>query len=384
MEKTSKIFVSFLFCLALSLVSGCGNSDVAVENGNAQSEQPKKNVAVEIEPAPTLTPAEQAEVDKYITAHGRGALVHYLQENVNKENDEKLILKYCKYLVSQGADVNAKDRDDKTPFLLVMQEWEAAWKRAWEVEQASGGNQELALFNTMESVSGRYVEIVQFLVSQGVDVNAEYKGITPLDLAVMHGNVEIVKFLVFKGADVNTTSAGHLILFNPAAVEAGDKGITPLHWILRRMLVAWMTAQEKSDWDNLAEMQKDVQKNTSGEDIEIAKFLVSKGADTNIKITVTMNHVMSEGMPLLHMAMLVGNIDLVKLLISKGADVNAKGTGSYTPLHIAAGIGNIALVKFLVSKGADVHAKTIDGKTPLDAAKQQEHTDIEKYLSGIK
>jgi general secretion pathway protein G len=81
MQTTSKIFVSFLLCLALSLVSGCGVS---------------------------LTPAEQAEVDKYIKAHGRDALARYLYDIRGHNNDEKIVLKYCKYFVSQGADVNAK------------------------------------------------------------------------------------------------------------------------------------------------------------------------------------------------------------------------------------------------------------------------------------
>ena len=82
MQTTSKIFVSCLFCLALSLLSGCGGSV-------------------------SFTPAEQAEVDKLIAADGRDALKVYLggDDRCYSVDDEKRALKYCKYLVSQGSDV---------------------------------------------------------------------------------------------------------------------------------------------------------------------------------------------------------------------------------------------------------------------------------------
>jgi hypothetical protein len=76
-QLASNIFVSCLFCLTLTLLSGCGGV--------------------------SLTPVEQAEVEQYVTKHGKGAIVHYLDEVRDAD------LKYVKYFVSQGADVNAKD-----------------------------------------------------------------------------------------------------------------------------------------------------------------------------------------------------------------------------------------------------------------------------------
>ena len=82
MQITFKFFVSFLLCFALLLLSGCG--------GGVSS----------------FTPAEQAEVDKYVKERGREALIYYLGREKG-DADEQLVLKYVKYLVSQGADVNA-------------------------------------------------------------------------------------------------------------------------------------------------------------------------------------------------------------------------------------------------------------------------------------
>ena len=88
MPTTSKIFVLCFFGLALFLV-GCGGG---------------------------LTPAEQAEVDKYLKEHGRNAIAHYvgdlhIQTRHHLGSDltinEKSTIKVIKSLISKGADVNA-------------------------------------------------------------------------------------------------------------------------------------------------------------------------------------------------------------------------------------------------------------------------------------
>jgi len=144
MQTTFKLFFSFLLCLILSLMSGCGGG------------------------VPKLSPAEQAEVDKILTAHGRSSLVHYIETLPRQRNtDTQRALKYIKYFISKGADVNARDDADNTPLHAAV-----------EI-----GN----------------VEIAMYLVSRGADINALRRGwSTPLDLA--KGNGEMVRHLLSKGA----------------------------------------------------------------------------------------------------------------------------------------------------------------------------------------
>lgn len=77
-----------------------------------------------------------------------------------------------KKLVTEGADVNTKEADGRTPLL------EASW--------------------------GGYQDIVKFLIEKGADVNASDKaGITPLMRAAEEGHASIVSLLIQKDADVN-------------------------------------------------------------------------------------------------------------------------------------------------------------------------------------
>jgi hypothetical protein len=147
-KHPSNFFVSCLFGLALSCLSGCGGG------GDSDS----------------LTDAERIKADSYIAIYGGAAIVRYLVET--EDTDEKCILKHLEYFVSKGADVNAEASPVGTLLHWVL----------W---------------------SGSNIEVVKFLISKGADVNAKDEaGRTPLHTAVTRGDIEIVKFLVSKGADV--------------------------------------------------------------------------------------------------------------------------------------------------------------------------------------
>ena len=100
---------------------------------------------------------------------------------------------------------------------------------------------------------------------------------------------------------------------------------------------------------------------------EIAKLLIKKGANVNLKADFGYT-------PL----MLATNTVIAELLIKNGANVNAThqhGTG----LHIAAGVGNRSVVEWFIANGADVNAKS-DFGTPLDFAIVREYTETADLL----
>jgi len=77
-----------------------------------------------------------------------------------------------KYLVENGADVNASTRDGWTPL------FEASYDSS--------------------------IEIVKFLVDCGADPNKKTReGMTPLHHAGSNTNIDVMKYLIEKGADIN-------------------------------------------------------------------------------------------------------------------------------------------------------------------------------------
>jgi hypothetical protein len=102
-------------------------------------------------------------------------------------------------------------------------------------------------------------------------------------------------------------------------------------------------------------------------DLELAKLLLSYGADPNIiskdRETVLMaacgtgfiNGYHRQRSP-------AERLELVKLLVELGQDVNAADNYGITPLMVAANLGDLEVVKYLVAQGADLGAHDLGKK----------------------
>ena len=73
MKTASRFLLSSLFCLTLCHLSGCGGGV-------------------------SLTPAERAEVEKYVANHGTKSLIKYL-DDVSASDDKERVFKYVKCFV---------------------------------------------------------------------------------------------------------------------------------------------------------------------------------------------------------------------------------------------------------------------------------------------
>jgi ankyrin repeat protein/uncharacterized caspase-like protein len=215
---------------------------------------------------------------KINTRHGLGITPLHYAVSTNR-------LAIVKYLVSQGAEIEASDNWGETPLLAA------------------------AKFG--------YIHIVEYLHSQGANINArDNDNRTPLHKVGYVGNVEMAKSLVSRGANIN----------------ARDNDIrTPLH-IAVTMAEADMAEYLVSQGANV-NTQDD-----SGESplhtavgmsyTHIAKYLISNGANIDFQNKY--------GKTPLHIATALGNIEMVRYLVSHGADINIEDSDGETVQELAA------------------------------------------------
>jgi hypothetical protein len=177
--------------------------------------------------------------------------------------------------------------------------------------------------------------MVEFLLKQGVDINARNKnGATALIVSAFAGNHKVAIFLIDQGIDINCPDNG---------------GFTAL-----------MVASECTKADK-----------------EVVKKLIERGANVNA--------VSNRGSTALMAAAKIGHADIVELLVSSGADINARNTDhNVTPLIWAANAGYLAIVKFLLQKGADRNIVTNNNYTAASIAKENGYYSVVEVINNYK
>ncbi|KAG6005980.1 hypothetical protein E4U21_007473 [Claviceps maximensis] len=193
-----------------------------------------------------------------------------------------------------------------------------------------------------------HVNVVKSLLVADPDLQTNYAGWSPLNVAAGDGRTEVVTLLLAKGADVS----------NPS-----DTGWTPLksaacngHYDVVKLLLAHgagVHATAERLWTPLHSAA------SSGHS-DIVELLLSYGASTSA-VTV-------DGWTPLALAADRGHVDAVKVLVAKTADVNLSGGNGWTPITLASDSGHVEIVRILLESGADVNSSCDNGWAPLRLA----------------
>ena len=180
-----------------------------------------------------------------------------------------------------------------------------------------------------------HLQVVRYLLRQGVDVNSRNSGNdTPLLLASWQGHLDVVQCLLKHGADVNLLDDNHN---------------TPLTWAAY-----------------------------SGH-VKVVRLLLEHKAEANSQD--------KNGYTPLHDAVRDGRFiadrpQIMRLLLKHGANPNARNCNLQTPLHLVSSRADLLdVLRLLLEHGSDLDAKDEDGKTPLQLSLDRRHDEVTRLLS---
>ncbi len=263
-----------------------------------------------------------------------------------------------RWLLSHGADVNARCYNEFTPLHLAKDP-----------------------------------EVVKLLVGHTADINASINGMpgtalqeAATDFAHFAQHPEfgpdcdraraITKILLDAGADydiisacclgnlerVRTLTADKWRARDPEAIEmAARYGRTAIV----KLLLERGAAQQAEEYGGLPLSYFAV------EHAETLKVLLDAGADPKARVDYHGNGGGPRGSTLIHEAAGKGVVESVKLLVARGVSIDARDSKGATPLDAACFGGHTEIVDWLLRNKANVNAHADKGRTPMSEAARQ-------------
>ncbi|XP_044191145.1 histone-lysine N-methyltransferase EHMT2 isoform X7 [Thunnus albacares] len=234
--------------------------------------------------------AKQGEVQRVLLMLMEGIDPTYQPDSQNRRSAlhaaaQKGLLEVCYMLVQAGAQVDAQDKDLRTPLL--------------------------------EAIINNHIEVARYLVQNGACVyHVEEDGYTGLHHAAKLGSLEIVTMLMETGqVDVNAQDSGG---WTPIIWAAEHKHVDVIKALLNRG--ADVTINDK-------ELNVCLHWAAYAGNVDIAELVLNAGC--------SLASVNMHGDTPLHIAAREGYLECVTLFLSRGADIDIMNREGDTPLTLA-------------------------------------------------
>uniref|UniRef100_A0A8D3E817 Histone-lysine N-methyltransferase EHMT2-like n=1 Tax=Scophthalmus maximus TaxID=52904 RepID=A0A8D3E817_SCOMX len=233
--------------------------------------------------------AKQGEVQRVLLMLMEGIDPTYQPDSQNKRSAlhaaaQRGLLEVCYMLIQAGANVDAQDKDLRTPLV--------------------------------EAIINNNIEVARYLVQNGACVYHVEDGYTGLHHAAKLGNLEIVRMLLETGqVDVNAQDSGG---WTPIIWAAEHKHVDVIKTLLNRG--ADVTISDK-------ELNVCLHWAAYAGNVDIAELVLNSGC--------SLAAVNMHGDTPLHIAAREGYLECVTLFLSRGADIDIVNREGDTPLTLA-------------------------------------------------
>jgi len=201
----------------------------------------------------------------------------------------------------------------------------------------------------LAAVQEKKVEIAEYLIGKGADVNAgDNSRATALSYAITGGLTNIAKMLVDRNADINS----------------------PAMWNMRPVAFA-LEFGRKDIADMLLDKEVTVPVEPGRESYQLFFAACANGFARLTNTMLEKGFTISENRytrSLPHLAAAGGSVAIVEKLIQLGFKMNGKNELGWTPLHAAAERGRRQVIEILLSHGADINDRTLSGKSAYNIA----------------
>ena len=324
-------------------------------------------------------------------------------------------------LLKAGAKADTPISTGETPLMTCAATGAAAAVKMLLARGAAVNAAEPAQHQTalMWAAAERHPDVVSQLIEAGADPRARTKkGFTALHFAAREGDIESVTRLLAARVDVNllsvpetaaagrgvayqstlsagstpllvATMRGHVpmalyLLDHGAAPDAGDAGLTPLHWAAG----TWEGGVSNPVYGFSDPMSGIPNRR---ERLQLIKALLAHGANPNARMTkrpfIGGGYEDAAGATPFLLASAAADVEIMKMLLAAGADPKLVTDTKATAVMAVAGLNRsvgesaltepqvLAAAKLLFDLGADARGETTDGENALFGAAYREATN---------